>query len=85
MKLIMIGAEWCGKCTKAKQILKKFDIDYEYIDYDKDVRGVELEEKYGFEHLPFFLLVGDNNKVIKTEKSVMGAVKICRIMYQSDE
>lgn len=81
----MIGADWCGKCQKAKVMLDKRGIPYEYIDYDRDVRAPHLEDKYGFEHLPFFLLIGDDNQVVRTEDSVVHAIKVCSIALQSDE
>jgi glutaredoxin len=56
----MIGAAWCDKCRKAKQILQEKGLWelIEYIDFDSP-EGKRIAEKVGAEHIPFFVDGGE--------------------------
>ena len=62
MKLIKIGAEWCGPCHTMDNRLKDFDL-CEVIKYNIDDETPETEEiidKYKVRNIPVLVLEDDN-------------------------
>jgi glutaredoxin-like protein len=38
-KIIIYGADWCGDCLRAKRFLNQFNIQYQWINIDRDQIG----------------------------------------------
>ncbi|HMN12097.1 MAG TPA: glutaredoxin domain-containing protein [Bellilinea sp.] len=38
-KIVMYGTMWCGDTRRAKLVFKDLDIDFEFIDIDRDAAG----------------------------------------------
>lgn len=48
------GSQWCGDTLRARRILDKRNIDYEWIDIDRDKAGEEIVKKLnnGYRSVP---------------------------------
>jgi mycoredoxin len=53
-KIIMYGTRWCGDTIRARKVLDKLGIDYEYIDINKDSAGDKFvkETNHGSRSVP---------------------------------
>jgi mycoredoxin len=53
-RIIMYGTEWCGDTRRAKKILNENQIEYEYINVDRDEESEKLVKKInnGFRSVP---------------------------------
>ena len=40
-KIIFYGAPWCGDCIRSRQVFKKQNVDYQYIDIDQDPQAAD--------------------------------------------
>ena len=79
MKLIQVGADWCGPCVQAKQIVPSITLDlgigFEYRDMgshkdftsNMDKLKDEFPEAESFKQIPFFILVDNDGKVLYTK------------------
>lgn len=80
MKLIKIGAEWCGPCCTMDERLKNFTacevVKYD-IDNDTDQTIADIVDKYKVKSIPVIVLVDDNNTELK---KWVGAVQIKEIL-----
>ncbi|MBP9758670.1 thioredoxin family protein [Candidatus Dojkabacteria bacterium] len=66
-KIILYGALWCGDCSRAKFLLQKNNIEYEYIDIDHDEEAQEYVKKVnpdGNQSIPVIRIVGDTEKFL---------------------
>jgi len=77
VKIYLLGADWCGKCSQAKQILEERGIEYEYMDIGKETKIPEIGKEYEIEHLPFFIVVNDNG-VVNGIDSVVKVVNLVK-------
>lgn len=52
--IVIIGADWCGDCRRARQFLDTHDIPYQWIDIDVDKHAeqIVLEINQGFRSIP---------------------------------
>ena len=55
--VVIIGADWCGDCRRARQFLDTYDIPYQWIDIDVDKHAeqIVLEINQGFRSIPTIL------------------------------
>jgi len=55
--VVIIGADWCGDCRRARQFLDTYDIPYQWIDIDVDKHAeqIVLEINHGFRSIPTIL------------------------------
>lgn len=44
-KIIFYGTGWCPDCHRAKRILARYNVDFQYIDIDQDLQAREFVEK----------------------------------------
>ena len=52
-ELVMVGADYCPACDRAKETLATHDVEYRYIDiYDEE--GLDLLDMYNLGHIPAF-------------------------------
>lgn len=67
MKLLKIGASWCGPCQTMNKRLKDFNIcDVIHYDVDnEDEKTTSIVEKYKIRNIPVIILVDDNNTELK--------------------
>ena len=65
MKLIKIGAIWCGGClvmnNVISKVLKNYDIDY--VEYDLDMDEEESKKYNPGDVLPVFIVMDDDKEV----------------------
>jgi thiol-disulfide isomerase/thioredoxin len=67
MKLIKIGAEWCGPCKTLNKRLENFTAcDVVYYDVDnEDEETLNIVDKYKVRNIPVLVLVDDNDNELK--------------------
>ena len=52
-KITIYGAEWCAFCHTARNYLEGREVDFKYIDVDKDpAKGMEAVDKSGQRGIP---------------------------------
>lgn len=53
-KMIVYGTEWCGDTRRAKKILNEYQIDYEYINVERDSEAEKIVKQInnGFRSVP---------------------------------
>jgi len=56
-RIIVYGTRWCPDCVRAKFLLDKKNIQYDYIDIDHDANGKKfvMETNHGFCSVPTIL------------------------------
>lgn len=65
MKLLKIGASWCGPCQTMNKKLESFKL-CEVVHYDVDTdEGEEMSEKYKVRNIPVMVLVDDDGNELK--------------------
>lgn len=67
MRLIKVGAEWCGPCNVMDKRLEGFNT-CEYKKYDVDNEDDETSaiiDKYNIRNVPVIVLEGDNGEELK--------------------
>ncbi|MEM0965118.1 MAG: glutaredoxin domain-containing protein [Verrucomicrobiota bacterium] len=62
LPVAMVGAKWCGYCTKAKDYFQAEDINYRYYDLDVSMTAKELMKEWGTRSVPA-IKIGD--RIIK--------------------
>lgn len=67
MKLLKIGASWCGPCQTMNKRLKDFNIcDVIHYDVDnEDEETTSIVEKYKIRNIPVMVLVDDDGNELK--------------------
>ncbi len=79
MKLLKIGASWCGPCQTMNKKLKDFDlcevIHYD-VDNEDDKETQDVIEKYKVRNIPVIVLVDDNNNELKRWNGLTNMVDI---------
>ncbi len=53
-KIIIYGADWCGNCIRARRFLNQFNIQYRWINIDRDEIGEEyvIKANKGMRSIP---------------------------------
>ena len=67
MKLIKIGAAWCGPCNAMDKQLEGFDA-CEFVKYDvdnSDDETLKVIDEYKIRSVPVMILLDDDNNIIK--------------------
>lgn len=84
MRLIKIGASWCGPCNLMDKRLKDFNAcEYKAYDVeDEDDETAEIVEKYNVRSIPVIVLEGDNGEELA---KWVGAVSVDEILKKVDE
>lgn len=84
MRLIKIGAEWCGPCKTMDTRLEKFTA-CEVVKYDIEEENIETEniiEKYKVRNIPVIVLEDDNGELLH---KWVGAVSLTDIENKINE
>ena len=84
MRLMKIGASWCGPCNLMDKRLKDFNAcDYKSYDVeDEDDETVAVIDKYDVRNVPVLVLEGDNGEELA---KWVGAVSVDEILKKVDE
>jgi len=81
-KIIMYGTPWCGDTVRARRVLDENQIDYEWINIDKDKDAEKLvkEINKGFRSVPTIIfsdgsiLVEPNKETLKNKLIELGLI-----------
>jgi mycoredoxin len=70
--LVIIGADWCGDCRRAKHLLDQHKIHYQWIDIDQDEEAeqVVLKINKGFRSIPT-ILFNDGSSLVEPSNAVL--------------
>lgn len=79
MKIIKYGADWCGPCRAAKQLL--IDSGVEFIEINVDENPDALVQR-GINEIPFFEVLDSNNDIVKTILGGLSKEKLQEIIEQ---
>ncbi|MFM7719205.1 MAG: glutaredoxin family protein [Actinomycetota bacterium] len=44
--IVMYGADWCADCRRAKKVLERLGVAYEYVDADVTDGAIEVVRRY---------------------------------------
>lgn len=62
MRIVKIGAEFCGMCKVLEQKLKDAEIDFESVDAEK---SEEFVVKQGIKNLPVVIVFDEKDREVK--------------------
>ena len=53
-KIVMYGAEWCGDCRRSKRFMEENQVEFHYIDVEKDLSAADkvIEINGGAKSIP---------------------------------
>lgn len=70
--IVIIGANWCGDCRRAKHLLDQNKIPYRWIDIDKDKEAekIVLEINHGLRIIPT-ILFEDGSSMVEPSNSML--------------
>lgn len=65
-KITVYGTKWCGDCRRARRLLDQHQIDYEWIDIDRDKDGERyvIESNRGYRSVPT-ILFPDGSRLVE--------------------
>ena len=68
----MYGTTWCPDCMRAKQIFKKNNIEYEWIDIGKDEKAAEYVQQVngGYQSVPT-IIFPDGSVLVEPDNATM--------------
>ena len=72
--VVIIGADWCGDCYRAKQLLDRNQIPYRWIDidHDKQAEQLVLEINHGLRIIPT-ILFEDGSSLVEPSNSTLAS------------
>lgn len=68
MKVIKIGATWCGSCLEMKKIIEEVQLnfpDVEFISWDIDFDSEKVKEYENSDLIPYIILTEDSGEEIE--------------------
>jgi len=80
-KIIMYGTEWCGDTRRAKKVFSENQIDYEYVNVDRDEEAEKLVKKInnGFRSVPT-IIFPDGSIVVEPSNEEL-KIKLIELDY----
>jgi mycoredoxin len=75
-KIIIYGADWCGDCLRARRFLNQFNIQYHWINIDRDEAGEEyvIKVNKGMRSIP--TLVFEDGSILVEPSNSKLALKL---------
>jgi mycoredoxin len=81
-KILIYGTIWCGDTIRAKKLFEKYQIDFDWINIDKDPEGAQQVKNInnGYKSVPTIIfldgsiLVEPNNETLKNKFIELGLV-----------
>lgn len=72
--VVIIGADWCVDCRRARQFLDQHKVPYQWIDIDMDKQAeqIVLEVNQGFRSIPT-ILFEDGSTLVEPSNSTLAA------------
>lgn len=70
--IIVYGTNWCGDCLRARRVLEKREIQYEWINIDRDKQAEQfvLEHNHGMRSVPT-IVFPDGSTLVEPKFSVL--------------
>ena len=77
-RLLIYGTTWCGQCHMARRFLDKHDVQYDFIDIDRDEEGLRFvtATNHGMRSVPTIvfpdgsILVEPNRRQLATKLEI---------------
>ena len=70
MKIRFFGTTGCKNCLKVFVLIKRCEIDFEYIDADED-ENQEICDRYNVDELPHLQFLDDKNEILRELKGTV--------------
>lgn len=82
VKILMYGTSWCGDTIRAKKLFEKYQIDFDWINIDKDSEAAQhvKDMNNGYKSVPTIIfpdgstLVEPDNETLKNKFIELGLV-----------
>ena len=79
MKIIKYGADWCGRCRTAKQLLIDSGVDFTEVDVDDNPDALVQR---GINEITFFEVLDHNKDIDKTIAEGLSKEELQKIIEQ---
>lgn len=80
--ITIYGSDWCGDCRRAKQLLEKLKVDFEYLDLAKDEALVaKAQEISGRMQIPVLVYPDGTYQVEPSNSEIKGKLTELRISF----
>jgi glutaredoxin-like protein len=76
--LIIYGTWWCGQCSSTKRFFDRNQIEYSWVDIDKDRSGEEfvISTNHGMRSVPTIVFVDGSILVEPSEKELQHKLEL---------
>jgi glutaredoxin-like protein len=76
--IVVYGTNWCWDCTRARKLLKRLQVEYEWINIDKDQLGEQfvLETNDGMRSVPTIVFPDGSIMVEPSSQQLEDKLKI---------
>jgi len=71
-KIIMYGTTWCGASIRAKKLFEDYQIEFEWINIDKDIEGEKRVQEInnGYKSVPT-IIFSDGSILVEPDKETL--------------
>lgn len=71
-KIIMYGTTWCGASNRAKKLFEDYQIEFEWINIDKDIAGEKRVQEInnGYKSVPT-IIFSDGSILVEPDKETL--------------
>lgn len=81
-KIVMYGTPWCGDTTRAKKVFEEFNVEFEWIDINKDKKAEETVKKInnGNKSVPTIIFPDESILVEPNKPTLIAKLKTLNII-----
>lgn len=81
-KIVMYGTPWCGDTIRAKRVFEEFNVEYEWIDINKDEKAEETVKKInnGNKSVPTIIFPDESILVEPDKPTLIAKLKTLNII-----
>lgn len=81
-KIVMYGTPWCGDTIRAKKVFEEFNVEFEWIDINKDKKAEETVKKInnGNKSVPTIIFPDESILVEPNKPTLIAKLKTLNII-----
>jgi mycoredoxin len=81
-KIVMYGTPWCGDTIRAKKVFEEFNVEFEWIDINKDKKAEETVKKInnGNKSVPTIIFPDESILVEPDKPTLIAKLKTINII-----
>lgn len=81
-KIVMYGTPWCGDTIRAKKVFEEFNVEFEWIDINKDKKAEETVKKInnGNKSVPTIIFPDESILVEPDKPTLIAKLKTLNII-----